>query len=161
MPSAKSVKSADSGLNTKPGSSTAKQHSRLVILGKRRGFELAEIRKMVGGSIRRLSAAEASDWIERFGGGELPNPPGQAPPPERRRTQPGVTRMITPDQIAQIGRLGLEYFANDVTRFLDWFGRNYKPEVMSTDAAAVIRQLGTAERAGQVIAVITRMLARG
>ena len=142
-------------LSTKPGSSTAKQRSTLVVAGKRRGLSLAEIRKMVGGSIKQLSAAKASDWITHYTGRELPNPPGQKPSPYKGKPPArGTVRMIAPDHVEQIQRLGEEYFAPDVdgAGLVKWLRKNFKVDS--------VHELGTAERAGEVIAVLKQMLTR-
>ena len=150
-------------LNDKPGSSSAKQHQALVLAGRGRGFDLAEIRKMVGGSLRKLSSAEASKWIGKFTDRELPHPPGEAPRPYPRRKKKGVAaRMITKAHVQIILRLGREYFAADVG-LGTWLGRNFKTRNvngMGQNIVQVISDLKTAERAGQVIAVLKQMNSR-
>lgn len=136
-----------SSLNPKPGSSSKRQHQTLVVAGKRRGFVLAEIRKAVGGSIRRLSAAECSTWIKHFSGNGLANPPGEKASVYKGKKRTDATRMITPDQIQQIVRLMFEYFPGEFARSgLPWLRRNFKARAPS--------ELATAERAGQVIRVL-------
>ena len=151
-------------LNPKPGSSTKRQHQTLVIAGRRRGLELAETRKIVGGSITRLSAAEASEWIEHFTGHGLPNPPGQKPGPYKgKRPAPGTVRMITEDQADQIVRLGIAYFG-EAHLLIAWLVKNFKIDAVMARGQrghrAVVRQLGTAKRAGEVIRVLKEMVAR-
>lgn len=137
-------------LNTKPGSSTPRQRQTLVIAGKRLGFTLNEIRAKVGGSIKELSAADASRWIEEFSRRPLPNPPGKKPRPYgRRRT--AAARMITDDHCEQIDRLILAYF-DDMHAGYTWLCNNFK--------AAFPRELGTAERAGHVIHTLRTMIER-
>lgn len=138
-------------LNTKPGSSSKRQHQVLVMAGRRQGFDLAEIRKTVGGSIRRLSAAECSTWIEHFSGNGLPNPPGQKPSPYKGKRRTDATRIITNDQVEQIDRLGREFF-DEHRAFCTWLAKDFKVDD--------VRQLATAWRAGQVIRVLKDMLAR-
>lgn len=138
-------------LNTKPGSSTPKQRSRLVVAGRRKGFDLDKIREMVGGSVKQLSALQACEFIERFGGGELSNPPGQKPRDDSR-PQPGVTRMRTADQVEQITRMLAEYFDGDHGRAANWLHANFgvrDPE-----------KIATRQRAGQIIRVLKTMTAR-
>ncbi len=159
-------------LNTRPGSSTAKQHQVLVMVAMDKGFNLAETRRMVGGSIRRLSAQEASDWIRRFSGRELPNPPGQAPRPYRRKRSPGEpracpagvpaaraardqatsVRMVAAEHVEQIERLGLQYFDGDAEQFRAWLRKYHKVNDP--------RELATAARATNVIRVLKDMLTR-
>jgi len=145
-------------LNDKPGSSSKKQHSTLVIAGQRLGFDLNEIRGMVGGSIRKLSARGCSDWIQTFTGRDLPNAPGKKPRPYKKRRskqnrdrEGAVFRMIQPDHTHQICRLMREYFENDHYAQL-WLRKNFK--------VGQPHELLTAQRAGEVIAVLKRMLAR-
>jgi len=138
-------------LNVKPGSSSARQHQRLVMLGRDRGIDLAELRSMVGGSLRKLSAAEASDWITQLSGAGLPHPPGEKPVPPRRRKEAGVVRMITPDQVEQIGRLLNDCFPTPRAR-MTWLHKNFKVQH--------VHLLGTAKRAGEVIRVLKLMLER-
>ncbi len=154
-------------LNTKPGSSHPRQRSTLMVEGKRRGFDIDEIRKIVGGSVRALSAAQCSDWIKHFSGRDLPNPPGQKPRPCDNRKSTGATRMITTDQVDQIGRLGGEHFYNDRRKFLAWLSRNFKIPFTQRDLPVSpsecrdrVRALGTAKRGGEVIRVLKTMLAR-
>ena len=59
--------------------------------------------------------------------------------------------MITNDQVEQIDRLGGEFFVNSHV-FVYWLTKNFKVDH--------VRQLATAERAGQVIRVLKEMLAR-
>lgn len=153
-------------LNPKPSSSTKRQHQALVIAGRRRSLDLAEIRKLVGGSITRLSAAEASDWIEHFTGRGLPNPPGQKPNTYKaKRATPGTVRMITKDHIDQIVRLGVAYFG-EAHLLIAWLVKNFR-EIDAVDARgqrghrAVVRLLGTTKRAGEVIRVLKEMTTRG
>ena len=137
-------------LNSKPGSSTAKQRSTLVIAGRRRGLELAEIRRMVGGSISRLSRAQASEWIKTLSGRDLPNPPGQAPGGYGgKRKDKGVARMRHPDVVEQIRRLMLWYFDGDEDHAADWLETNFgvrDPE-----------DIDTADRAAKVSWVLKEM----
>lgn len=139
-------------LNTRPGSSTAKQHQTLVVAARRRGLELPEIRRTVGGSIRKLSSAEASDWIKRFSGSDLPNPPGRKPSAYAAKKTTGAVRMITVDQVDQIERLMLEYFDYDRPLTQAWLRKNFKVDT--------VRDLATAQRGGQVIVVLKKMHAR-
>ena len=153
-------------LRSTPNSSTAKQHQTLVIAASHKGLDLHEVRKMVGGSLRRLSAKECSEWIERFSGKGLPHPPGAAPPayPRRRRSRSAdqsrdrkgvdrpVPRMILTPYVDQIGRLMLRYFENNPAAAIAWFRKHWKCDNP--------RELGTTERAGQVIAALNRMLGR-
>ena len=146
-------------LNTKPFSSSKKAHTLLVVTGRKKGLDLAEIRRMVGGSVRRLSAKACSDWITRLTGKGLPNPPGEKPKAYKGRPAPGVTRMISDDQVEQIARLAADYFS-DPSRAReeadkaakDWLRKNFK--------VGGPRDLGTAKRGGEVIAVLKGMLAR-
>jgi len=141
-------------LRTTPGSSTPKQRQRLVILGRRKGLDLNEIRKTVGGSIKQLSAKGASEWIVRFGGGTLPNPPGKKPSVYKgKKPKPGVTRMITEDQIDQIKRLLFECFDGQSLRACEWLKKNFKVDLPV--------ELATAKRAGEVIRVLKEMSSRG
>lgn len=134
-------------LNTTPRSSSKQQHQKLVIVGTNKGFELAEVRRMVGGSITALSALECSNWIKHFGGGDLANPPGQKPRPYRRKRTDSV-RVIHTDHVEQINRLGLEYF-HDEGKFHNWLEKNFK--VRDPDALAI------ATRAGEVIRALKLM----
>lgn len=156
-------------LNTKPGSSSKLARSRLVVEGKRCGYDLDEIRAMVGGSVKALSAAACSEQITKFSGRGLPNPPGQKPRPcDRKGKSSGATRMITADQVDQIRRLSSEYF-DDESRLeiADWLSDNFKipahPNhrlLCNSEFGDHIRQLGTAKRGGEVIRVLKTMLAR-
>jgi len=140
------------GLNTTPGSSTARQRSRIAVLGQKKGFTVDEIRRIVGGSIRALSAAQASDWIARFDGGPLPNPPGKKPRAPYSHPQPGVTRMRTPEQVEQIRRLLAEYFETAEDRAAGWMESNFgvrDPE-----------RIDTRKRAGEIIRVLKTLTAR-
>lgn len=145
-------------LNDKPMSSTALQHQTLVIAGNRKGFDLGDIRKMVGGSLRKLSARQASEWITVLSGKGLPNKPGQAPRSAyRKRHTDGATKIISAAQIDQIARLSVEYFINagyedPQQAAAEWLLKDFKVDHP--------RELATAERAGQVIAALKEMQAR-
>jgi hypothetical protein len=155
-------------LNTKAGSSTPKQHQALALAGKRLGFDLADIRQIVtgkhNGSIRALSAAEASQWIEQLTGQTLPNPPGKKPRPyQGKRAEPGTIRMIADDHVDQIIRLGLRYFG-DAPPFHAWLTKCFKVPFVALhqpeDTRFVVRRLGTAKRGRDVIQVLKTMIAR-
>ena len=150
-------------LNTKPGSSSKDQHTTLVVSARHRGFNLAELRKAVGGSVRRLSVAECSQWITHFTGQGLPNPPGKKPPAYAKRNRTGAARMIQDEHVEQILRLLAAYWGNVDLAALTWLATNFK-EVRPLAGKAVpdtiIRQLGTAKRAGEVIRVLNTMIKR-
>ena len=137
-------------LNTKPGSSTTAQRKRLIALGRSAGQSVDDLREIAGGSLRQLSAAQASALITRLGGGDLPNEPGKAPRPYGRRTT-DATRMIHTDHVEQIERLLIECF-DDPARGAAWLRKNFKVDE--------VRQLATAQRAGEVIATLKRMIQR-
>ena len=151
-------------LNPQPSSSSARQHQVLVLAGKRQGLELDEIRKMVGGSIRSLSAADCSEWIRKLSGKGLANPPGKAPRPYGRKRTDAI-RLITPFHFRRIASLGLKYFGN-YAAFGAWLSKNFVDEVPDRPAESaaqvedLLRQLGTAERAGQIIRVLKEMIQR-
>jgi len=137
-------------LDTRRATITSGQQRRLFVIARDRGMDLDQLREAIGGSISRLSAAQASEHIERLSGEPLPNPPGQAP---KRKAAPaeGVTRMITPEHIEQIERLLKEAFANRDAG-MAWLSKDFKVDQ--------IRGLATAERAGQVIRVLKEITAR-
>jgi len=139
-------------LRSTPNSSTAKQHQTLVIAASKKGLDLHELRKMVGGSLRRLSAKECSDWIERLSGDALPNPPGGKPWPYPRRKARDTFRMVTADHIEQIGRLMLRYFENNQAAAIAWFRKNWKVDSPS--------DLLSTKDAGEVIRVLKEMVER-
>lgn len=141
------------GLSTKPGSSTTAQRGHLMRQASRGGYTLEQVRDLAGGKLHDLSAAEASRLIQRLGGSELPNPPGQKPSPYKdKRRQPGVIRMITSDHVDQIMRLGFDAFDLSTGRLLAWLRHDFNVDS--------IEGLATAERAGQVIRVLKQMLKR-
>ncbi len=142
-------------LNAKPNSSTKRQHQVLVTAGRRKGFDLAEIRRMVGGSLCGLSAAEASKWIEQFTGRPLSNPPGCKPPPYKGKPTPGITRMISDDQCQQIVRLATCYFDGDEGAARAWLQKNFG----GADPRKV-QPAATAKRGGEIIAVLKGMIKR-
>ena len=139
-------------LNPKPGSSSKAQHRTLILAARSQGIDTSELRSLVGGSIRKLSVATCSDWIKRFGGGDLANPPGQKPGAYAGKKRTGTVRLISADQIDQITRLALEYFDAKPGFAVDWLFKNFK--------VTEVRQLATAQRAGEVIAVLKQMHAR-
>lgn len=169
------------GLRTQPHSSTARQHQTLVIAGQKRGMDLAEVRRTVGGSLRALSAADASRWIKLFTNRDLPNPPGgklgpyqrrdrsrdrsrdQSRDRSRERKRPdgegkdslclrATPRIITPDHIEQIGRLMLQYFAGNVLAAQQWFRKTWHVQEPA--------DLLDTEQAGKVIKVLKDMVKR-
>lgn len=143
------------GLNDRPRSSTKRQHQMLVLAGSNRGMDLAEVRRIVGGSLRALSAVQASEYIKQFTGHDLPNPPGGKRFPYTRRVrgrEQRTPRIITADHIEQIGRLMLRYFDNNVVAAQKWFEKNWKVKEPA--------QLGTIEQAGKVIKVLKDMVKR-
>ena len=163
-----------------PGTVTTAQIKRLHQLGIPRGFSHEDLRALAEvESLKDLSSAAASDLIRQLGGGELKHAPGQSPPPSREKgRQRGTIRLITEAQLQQIERLGEEYFAQAGTQghgdtgtqaagsrssslrpsvppslaFIAWLKKDFK--------VATIRDLATAERGGQVIAVLKDMVAR-
>jgi len=139
-------------LRTFPGTSSAAQRKKLAIAAKRKGIEIYELRGLVGCHLHDLSSAAASDWITRLSGDDLPNPPGGKPWPYARRKTRDTVRMVTADHMEQIGRLMLRYFENNTAAAVAWFRKNWKCDEP--------RELGTTERAGEVIAVLKKMLQR-
>ena len=150
-------------LNDKPGSSSKAQHKALILAGHKSGMDVDAIRTLVGGSLRALSAADNSSWITKLGGGDLPNPPGQKPKPYAgRKATPGTARMITPDHIEQIARLGVEYFSGNRDAFWNWLHKNFNgpdfiPETDQGASDAIRLALETAQRAGEVIRALKTM----
>ena len=146
-------------LNDRANSSTKRQHQRLVLAAGDRGFDLHELRRMVGGSLRALSALQCSLWIQSFSGKPLPHPPGQKPAPYSRRPEPRGSaragrpvRMILSDHVEQIERLALAYFDGSRPAFDAWlfkFHHVHHP-----------REFNTAAKATAIITVLKKMLAR-
>jgi hypothetical protein len=143
-------------LRTKPNTSTPSQWRAIHVLARDRGLSRDAVHDAAGvASLRELSSAQASQLIERLGGGELPNPPGRSPKPARRPPPArGVTRMISTDQAEQIERLGLLYFEPNDQALRAWLTKDF--ECPRGDP----RELATAQRAGEVIAVLKQMLHR-
>lgn len=152
-------------LTTDPGTVTPRQISALHRVAIRRGLDHEALREAAGvESLKHLSRAEASKLIRRLGGGDLPHAPGTKPAPSRaptyrrnraRSASEGTRapiRMITPDQEEQLYRLGVEFFCDSSVDFVNWLRKNFKVELP--------RELATAVRAGQVIAVLSRMIDR-
>ena len=144
-------------LDTTPGSISGAQKRALFAALKRKGMGIDDLRDLVGGSISKLSKADASRWIAELDGGDLPNPPGEAPQ-EKRRPQPGNVRLITEANVEQIIGLGTRYFET-VTQFEAWLVKNFKVPARrgSERVEDLIRKLGTAQRAGEVIHVLRTM----
>jgi len=138
------------------GSSTKAQHTALVASAAKKGMSVDDVRTLVGGSIRKLSAKACSEWIQRISGDGLPNPPGSKPGAQRSeyqgRAAPGVTRIISEAQCDQIMRLAVSYFEGSEEAATAWLKKNF--DVSSP------RELGTAQRGGEVIAVLKRMHVR-
>jgi hypothetical protein len=146
-------------LNTNPGSSTAMQRQALHRIKRKRGWSDDQLHAAIGtGSTCDLSSQEASECITRLSGVKLPNPPGKKPSVYPDKKTPGVARMITEDQIEQISRLGLTYFGIP-REFRAWLAKDFKVP-HDGNVLHMIRQLATAERAGQVIRVLRMMHAR-
>ena len=137
-------------LRKQPGTSTPGQRQKLHMLKRRRKMSAEQFHDVLGvDSCTKLSSAEASDWIKRLGGGELANPPGKKPPAYKGKRGTGATRMISPEQIEQIDRLAMEYFDGDTVRARRWLKTNFKVDET--------RELATAKRGGEVIAVLKGM----
>ena len=146
-------------LSADPCSITQRQIAAIWSTARRHGLSSEQVHEAAGGSLCTLSRAQASDLIDRLGGGGLPNPPGESPPPPKRFGKSGVTRMITPEQIEQIERLLIAVFydyRDDVivakSRGLTWLKKDFK--------VSRVRDLATAKRAGEVIRVLKEMQAR-
>ena len=150
-------------LNPHPGTITKAQLAALHAVARKRGLDRDTLHHAAGvESLTTLGAAAASALIKHLGGGGLPNPPGKKPIPSRTKRSTAAVRMITRDQVEQITRLGLEYFAGDAERFVTWLMR-FKPKPcfdVSGPARDIVRGLGTADRAGQVIRVLKEMTER-
>lgn len=132
-------------IDASPRSISPAQIRALLATGRKRGMEVDDVRAAAGGSLRKLSRAQASKLIERLGGGELPNPPGTPQRQQRRRAEPGVYRMITEEHCEQIAHLLNQVF--DTPReAAAWLQKNFK--------VLDLRRLGTAKRAGEVIRVL-------
>lgn len=140
-------------LRTQPGSSTPKQRQVLHQLKRRLGLSNDQLHDAIGAnSTTMLSSVQASECIQRLGGGDLPNPPGKKPPPyEGKRKTTNATRMIAPDHIEQIERMMGVYFENDSAGIV-WLNKNFDVDHP--------RGLLTAQRAGQVIFVLKGMIDR-
>jgi len=138
-------------LNTQPGSSSAKQHQVLVMCAMNHGFTVHDVRHLVGGSIRKLSAQACSDWIRKFSGKELPNKPGEAPR-TRPRAREGIVRMVTPELIDQIERLGISYFDGSEEAYRAWLRKYHGIDHP--------RMLGTAHKAAQIATALKQMHTR-
>jgi len=150
-------------LNTQSGSSTKLQRQALHRIKRIKGWSDAELHDAIGAtSTTHLSARQASAAITRLSGVGLANPPGQKPSDYQGKPG-GATRMITVDQVAQINRLGGEYFG-DVLDFLAWLTKNFKIQYRKptcvSDFDIVVRKLATAKRASEVIMVLKGMIAR-
>ena len=140
-------------LNEQPGSSTSRQRCKLHSLKRRKRWTDDDLHVAIGAdSTTKLSAKQASDAIARLGGGDLPNPPGQAPRAYTTRATPGATRMITDAHVEQIHRLLNQRFPRSHGDKLHWLKRNFK--------VTCARDLATAQRAGEVIRVLKDMAAR-
>lgn len=138
-------------LNTQPGSSSKAQRSVLVIEAKRRGIDLDELRRMVGGSVSALSAAKASEWIRQISGRPLPNRPGQAPRTTARARE-GIVRMVTPELVDQIERIGVSYFDGSEDAYRAWLRKYHGVDHP--------RMLATARKAAQIATALKQMHTR-
>jgi len=140
-------------LSVQPGSSTKRQRQVLHQLKRRHGWADDDLHRAIGReSTTLLSASEASACIQRIGGGDLPNPPGEKPAPfTGRRQRTDATRMIAPDHEEQVYRLLREHFGSEADG-LAWLKKNFEADCP--------RDLLTAKRAGQVIRVLKDMIER-
>ncbi len=139
-------------LRTCSGTSSAAQRKKLVISAKAYGIDVYELRELIGGKLHDLSAADASAWIKRLSGDDLPNPPGGKPWPYPRRKARDTFRMVTAQHIQQIGRLMLRYFENNQAAAIAWFRKNWKVDSPS--------DLLSTKDAGEVIRVLKEMVER-
>lgn len=136
-------------LDTRQATSTPQQRKRIVLLGNSQSLTVDDLRDMTPlGSLRELSKQEASDLIERLGGGRMQTA-RQSPYPRRQSTD--ATRMITREHVTIITEM-MERKFGDSEHALAWLKRNFKVDT--------VRDLGTAERAGEVVAVLKEMLDR-
>lgn len=140
-------------LRSAPGTSTPKQRQRIGIDARRLGFDLAEVRDWFHvESLKDLSSAQASECIQRLGGGDLPRLPGTGSRPSARAAR-GSTRIITREQIAEIKRLLNDYFNDglDVVRKKSaWLRKVYGVEQ--------VRDIGTSQAANRCIWALRRMI---
>lgn len=138
-------------MNPRPGSVTQKQIQTLVMAARNQGVDLHELRAMTPqGSLRKLSAAEASAMLSRFGAA-MPHPPGREPAPYRGSPQPGVRRLIAPAHEEQIERLLREIWPDDAPAAERWLFARF--------GVGRVRDLATAQRAGECIAALKAKLA--
>ena len=140
-------------LDQRAGSVSKAQLQVIGCAARQRGLDHDAVCSAAGvDSWKELSRARASTLIKRLTGEGLKNPPGHPPAPQKRRREPGVIRLITPDQIGQITRLGLECFNDDSAWFYGWLEQNFQ--------VRRVRDLATAKRAGQVLHVLQTMIER-
>lgn len=139
-------------LDSRPGSIRPKQLQLIWLLGRKRHMDPQDIRDAAGGSVSALSCEQASVLIQQLGGGELPNEPGQAPPPPKRKRTPGTVRMISGELEEQCTNLLMKAFEYDTERAYAWLLKDFKVER--------VRDLATAQRAGELVYVLKTMIAR-
>lgn len=152
-------------LDPTKGSISGPQIQTLCTAARRKGVDLQTIRDAYKvTSIRDLSRAQASAAITRLTGQGLKHAPGQAPRLRRRPPAPGTFRMLAGEHVEQIARLAAQYFRGDVDKVIAWLRKNYEECHQAPPGAEledVIQALGTAQRAGEIIAVLKGMTGGG
>jgi hypothetical protein len=152
------IDNADS-LSSAPATGTAAQRRRIVLEGRRRGLDLDELRDLAGGRLRAISCRAASALIRRLTGSDLPHAPGCKPRSYHRRRTSHSTRIILLDHVEQIERLLAECFPA-IGNGRSTIANPGAAWLLKTFKVSAPADLLTAERAGEVIAVLKRMLAR-
>jgi hypothetical protein len=138
-------------MNDRPGSITPRQKQSLIMAAKAQGLDVDALRDMTPQrSLRKLSSAEASAMLARFGR-DMPAPPGKAPAPYAGRPAPGVHRMITPEHVQHIERLMRDVWPGDPESAERWLYRRF--------GVSHVRGLETPTNAGLAIGALKQMLA--
>lgn len=146
---------ATAAINNRPRSITTAQIRALFAAGRKLGLSSDAVREAAGGSVRSLSRSDASDLIERLGGGELPHAPGDPWTTHyrrpRRRPVPGIIRMISDRHCELIAKMLTEVFKTEDAGAA-WLKKYF--------GFATPRELGSEKRAGEVIHVLKKIKAR-
>lgn len=140
-------------LRTEAGSSTPKQRKTIGATARRIGLTIAEVRDWYHvQSLCDLSSAQASECIQRLGGGELPRPPGTGSRPSARAVR-GSRRMITEAQVREIDKLLDDYFNDGIDarrKKTAWLQKIYRVDQ--------VRDIGTSQAANRCIWSLRRMI---